>query len=290
MKHDVFISYSSNDKEIAFQICLAIEKSGLVCWIAPRDVMPGAKYAKEIVGAIQNCSIMLLVFSESSNKSEHVENEIDIAFNEGKTIIPFKITDTEMSAELKYYLNKKHWVDGLPEPESHFEKLVEQISLSIPHRSKELKEDELFKGLHKMLDEYQDNNADIIEDKMIFLRKKLEEVLRRMEARDIEGEGRYDIMQNGDGEVLIIINVKPGEPDNPRFVYDGGSDALLYRNTESSIMLTSIAKEAGSAIQLVDEVLVAEIKDDDIFREYMVPVRNVKSLDHLLKLAKDKIE
>ena len=40
-----------------------------------------------------------------------------------------------------------------------------------------------------------------------------------------EQEGRYDILQNGAGEILIIIKYREGGPENPRLVYDGGAAA-----------------------------------------------------------------
>lgn len=52
-------------------------------------------------------------------------------------------------------------------------------------------------------------------------------------ARDInsEQEGRYDILQNNEGAILIMIKQRRGGPENPRFVYDGGDTALLYRSS-----------------------------------------------------------
>ena len=329
MAHDVFISYSSKDKEIADLICSALEQSGLACWIAPRNVQPGKKYGKEIVLAIQESTVILLIFSESSNKSEHVENEIDIAFNEGKTIIPFKITDTIMSPEFKYYLNKKHWIDGVPEPEKYFEKLVKQISLSVPRLSEEKKEEELFHGLDMLLNEYKKKGRNISKNKLIYFRTRIEEFLEEEKSgedqefqkmlddfisnelvnkdftttsdeaqtnedktneTDDENEGHYDILKNGAGELLIIIKARPGEPEDPRFIYDGGSCALLYRSRNSSVMLGNINMEARPAIRAVDEVLMIEVKNDEVCREYTVPTRNVRSLDALLDIAKSKIE
>ena len=105
-----------------------------------------------------------------------------------------------------------------------------------------------------------------------------------MAENNSENEGRYDILQNGAGEILIIIKHRKGGPENPRMVYDGGSYALLYRSRESSVMLTNINPEARPALRAVDEVTMVEIEDDEVAREYKVPMRNVKSLDHLLKL------
>ena len=323
MTYDVFISYSSKDQVIADLICSELEQSGLTCWIAPRNVQPGKKYGKEIVLAIQDSSVILLIFSESSNKSEHVENEIDIAFNEGKTIIPFKITDTVMSPEFKYYLNKKHWIDGVPEPEKYFEKLVKQVSLSVPRLSKEINEDELFNRINMLLDEYKKKGISISNNKLIYLSSKIEDFIKegkpdedkefqklldefisselvsndntatsdetqtnedKTNEVNSENKGRYDILQNGAGEILIIIQAKSGEPKNPRIVYDGGSYALFYRSPDSSVMFTNINEGARPAIRAVDEVIMVEVKNDDVCREYTVPVRNVRSLDHLLKL------
>ena len=55
-----------------------------------------------------------------------------------------------------------------------------------------------------------------------------------------EQEGRYDILQNGAGEILIIIKYREGGPENPRLVYDGGAQALLYRSRERAVLLDAI--------------------------------------------------
>lgn len=103
-------------------------------------------------------------------------------------------------------------------------------------------------------------------------------------ANDInaEQEGRYDIFQNDNGEVLIIIKQRRGGPENPRFVYDGGDKALLYRSRESAVFLNEINNEARPPLKNVDEVLVAELDGEEVAREYTVPVRIVRSLDALL--------
>ncbi len=50
--HDVFVSYASQDAAVANSIVENLEQHGLKCWIAPRDVKPGAQYADAIVRAI----------------------------------------------------------------------------------------------------------------------------------------------------------------------------------------------------------------------------------------------
>ena len=39
--HDVFLSYSSQDKTWADAACAVLERQRIRCWIAPRDITPG---------------------------------------------------------------------------------------------------------------------------------------------------------------------------------------------------------------------------------------------------------
>ena len=94
-------------------------------------------------------------------------------------------------------------------------------------------------------------------------------------------EGRYDILQNAAGEILIIIKYHEGGPENPRLVYDGGSTALLYRSRESAVLLEEINPKARTPLMSVDEVIMVEVENDDVAREYQVPVRIIKSLESL---------
>lgn len=101
MKYDVFISYSSADSKHAFDVCSFLESNNLKCWIAPRNIRPGAPYAHEIVQGINNSSIAVLILSYSSQKSEHVRNEIDLLLKRGITILPFVIN--ELNINDSYY-------------------------------------------------------------------------------------------------------------------------------------------------------------------------------------------
>ena len=101
------------------------------------------------------------------------------------------------------------------------------------------------------------------------------------DTKNSQQAGRYDMLQNAAGEILIIIEYREGGPENPRPVYDGGEQALLYRSRESAFMLNSIAREARMPLKSVNEVLMVEIENDDVAREYRVPVRVVRNLQAL---------
>ncbi|MBR6356132.1 MAG: hypothetical protein IKR92_04690 [Alphaproteobacteria bacterium] len=101
-------------------------------------------------------------------------------------------------------------------------------------------------------------------------------------GNEVGQKGRYSILQNAKGEIGIFMDSRVGGPVNPKFVYDGGDTALLYRSQESSIAFRHISPGARSPLKSVSEILVVEIEDDDVEREYIVPVRLVKDVKSLI--------
>ncbi len=128
MAHDIFISYSSEDKHVADAVCAGLEGQGIRCWIAPRDVGPGRDWAATIVDAIQDCRVFVIILSSGSNKSSQVLREVERAVSAGKTVIPFRIEDLIPSKSLGYFLSVSHWLDALTEPlEKHIDVLARNI-------------------------------------------------------------------------------------------------------------------------------------------------------------------
>lgn len=73
MNHDVFISYSSKDKTTALAICHVLEEHRIRCWMAPRDIPPGADYGDVIDEAIVGCRLFVLFFSGPAALSQWVK-------------------------------------------------------------------------------------------------------------------------------------------------------------------------------------------------------------------------
>jgi len=68
----VFISYASQDAAVAAALVEALERQGVACWIAPRDVKAGALYADAIVRAISGAKAFVVVLSQYAIASSHV--------------------------------------------------------------------------------------------------------------------------------------------------------------------------------------------------------------------------
>jgi len=133
MPHDVFISHSTDDKLVALALCNKLESAGVRCWMAPRDVLPGAEWGKAIVDAIRGCRIMVLIFSSKANDSRHIHREVQTAFEQDLTVIPFRVENTQPTGTMEYYLASVHWLDALTAPvESHMLAVVDRVKALLP--------------------------------------------------------------------------------------------------------------------------------------------------------------
>jgi hypothetical protein len=130
---DIFISYSQPDRDCAGELTHNLEASGFTVWIAPRDVSPAAEWAAEIIDAISEAKVMVLIFSSSSNASPQVRREVERAVHKDVRILPFRIEDVLPSRSLEYFLSAQHWLDGFPPPrEPHYERLCACLRQWIP--------------------------------------------------------------------------------------------------------------------------------------------------------------
>jgi TolB-like protein len=128
MPDKVFISHSSKDQEIAYAIRQHLESSGVHCWIAPRDIEPGADWTEGIMRGIASSRIFVLVFSGNANNSDHVRREVGKAFSLHLPVIPFRTEAIEPRDSLGYFLESVHWLDATKSPvEQHLPVLTERV-------------------------------------------------------------------------------------------------------------------------------------------------------------------
>ena len=106
----VFISYASEDRDVADAVCAAIESRGMACWIAPRDITPGHDYAQALYDAIGECTALVLVFSEHANASPQVRREVERASRDGDPIFPFRIDDAVPAGGLEFLVGRVEWL------------------------------------------------------------------------------------------------------------------------------------------------------------------------------------
>ncbi len=131
---DVFISYASQDTAVADVIVAALERHGLTCWVAPRNVMPGEVYADAIVRALNEARTLVLVLTVNSATSPHVLREVERASAKRHSIIPFRIDSASLPPALEYFLSASHWLDASASGvDAAMPKLVEAVKRLVAH-------------------------------------------------------------------------------------------------------------------------------------------------------------
>ncbi|HEX2460407.1 MAG TPA: toll/interleukin-1 receptor domain-containing protein [Vicinamibacterales bacterium] len=84
----VFVSFASEDIELARRAVHSLERAGFRCWLSERDIEPAASYPGAITDALARSGALLLILTESANASPHVLREIELAFNARIPILP----------------------------------------------------------------------------------------------------------------------------------------------------------------------------------------------------------
>jgi hypothetical protein len=128
MAHDVYISYSHVDKAAADAACATLERAGIRCWIAPRDITPGDEWSAAIIKAIDQCRAMVLIFSQNANTSRQIRREVERAITVGIPLVPVRIEDVVPTESLAYFMGTVHWLDAMTPPfENHLVRLADSL-------------------------------------------------------------------------------------------------------------------------------------------------------------------
>lgn len=128
---DVFISYSGKSPDAAEAIADELERFGISCWIAKRNIKAGEDFATAINNAIKNCKVFLLVLDKNSSQSPHVANEVSLAFrrvNEGVVLVPFKTENCKISEGIDYYITRFNILEGNPSNAQQIHALIRHIA------------------------------------------------------------------------------------------------------------------------------------------------------------------
>lgn len=123
----VFISHSSKDYLSVEKYVDMLEKQGVSCWIAPRNIPYGANHAKVIPDAIRKARCMLVFISNQAQESEEIDKEIRLADNFHIPIIPIRLDSCDLRGSYSYHLINKQWLLDDCATDADFEKLIDII-------------------------------------------------------------------------------------------------------------------------------------------------------------------
>src|ERR1700733_2848552 len=96
LRPEVMISYSSQERAQVLVIVQKLRAAGVAVWIDHGGIDGAQRWGEEIVNAIEDCKIVLLMVSRSSMRSENIAKEVSIASDGGKRLLPLYLEEAEI--------------------------------------------------------------------------------------------------------------------------------------------------------------------------------------------------
>jgi hypothetical protein len=92
----IFISYATEDKELAGKIKECLEEIGYQAFLAHEDIEPTARWRDKIISDLKTCSIFIALRTENYIKKQYTEQECGFALAMNKRILSICI-NTKLS-------------------------------------------------------------------------------------------------------------------------------------------------------------------------------------------------
>ena len=116
----LFLSYASEDWVAALSIADALEAAGMPVWIDRRGLSGGDVWAAEITLAIRSCTALAVLCTPSSVASRNVRQELQLAWDLDRPILPVILEPVEFSDAMSYFLQGRQWIDASNRPASEW--------------------------------------------------------------------------------------------------------------------------------------------------------------------------
>lgn len=116
MSAEVFISYSSRDRNRVLAVADRLAASGVRLWVDRHRIEGGMNYGPEIVGGIKAAKVLMLMCSDASLHSRNVKQEVQLAWKYQRPYLPLLLDTTSFPEQLEYWLEGWQWIEVLDRP------------------------------------------------------------------------------------------------------------------------------------------------------------------------------
>ena len=104
MGAEVFVSYSSQDRDRVIPVVEYLRSSGISVWVDEGNIHAADLWSEQIVQAIAGCQVMVVMLSGNSTDSHNVVKEAMLASEQKKALLPVYLEPAEIPAKLQYQL------------------------------------------------------------------------------------------------------------------------------------------------------------------------------------------
>lgn len=209
-KCDVFISYARADykdeqnrplpNNVISKITSAFRENNISYWIDEDGIYTGDNFAKIIAKAIKSASVFVFVSTKNSNASFWVQNEVSVAREYKKPILPIKCDESTYADSIIMYLQSLDYCDYKSHPKTAINQLVQAVKENLPAQTthkevNQTKGDTEYK--ESIIQSLSLINDQIIDISQIAVNRILESNERNiMRLHDITNEGIIRLSEN----------------------------------------------------------------------------------------------
>jgi hypothetical protein len=103
-----FLSYARADDKSALRFADDLLAAGVSVWVDQYDIRPSQHWDRAIEAAIRACDGLIVILSPASVASPNVADEVSVAINDGKAVIPIMIAP----CVLPLRMTRMHFIDA----------------------------------------------------------------------------------------------------------------------------------------------------------------------------------
>ncbi len=103
MPAEIFVSYSRADRERVLEITSRLTAQGVSVWIDLEGISAASRWSAEIVHALEQCRLLLLMVSATSVDSTYVRQEVLLAAESGKALLPLYLDPVRLPPEFRLH-------------------------------------------------------------------------------------------------------------------------------------------------------------------------------------------
>src|SRR5438046_2664417 len=118
-----FLSYARADAEFVLRLAKDLREGGASVWIDQLDIAPGQRWDRAVEDALAKCAQLVVVLSPSAVESTNVMDEVSLALEDGKTVVPV----LHRQCKIPFRLRRLQYVDLSLDYKAGHDRLLETI-------------------------------------------------------------------------------------------------------------------------------------------------------------------
>ena len=121
----IFVSYSSDDRPFALGLVKELQSLGADVWIDQLGIGLGENWDNAIEEALEKSETFMLILSPTSVESQNVQDEVSIAINTKKKLVPILIKQCELPMRLQ----RRQYADLTNDPDKAINDILTFLGL-----------------------------------------------------------------------------------------------------------------------------------------------------------------